>query len=663
VSDIQQDERSIPPGLACRRGRGVQDTMYATSLEFVIAVGRGALAIALLSLCGYGVSRLTGGEDGDSVSRLAMSLGIGTSTVAVCWLLSAVHRVLLWAALLLLLALSFRVLIGDVVKRPRRTHLVELCLALACTLGLLAWRIYQVRDLVFPPWVDSVHHAVIIRKMSETWQLPRYLSPYVQMPFFYHFAFHGVVSLFAEVARLSLPQAMIVMGQALQVGVGLSIYCLARVLWPTRPWAAVASALACLVAQMPAYYTAWGKYPLLTSMVLLPLAMAMTIDMIRDGGSSRRAMALGTLVAGTILAHSFVAFLLILFIGIALGNAASDYLLRRRVPAPARAPALRGTRAAGRGWRYVVGGTVLGMVMVLPWIRWVWAHAGRFVDVQVGKEALVSTTDQLSGYLTYLWELTGPNRNRLLFALALSGAGLAMRRPFLRPIALWLMALLLLANPWGVRVSPFSPDRALIVMFLPGCLLATEALRAVAGRLAQWDALGIDSGRARQGVAALVAVWALWGGLETRNLVPESTILASEADVKAMAWIQGHVSPDARFFIKLAPWPPYGYRGVDGGWWLLPMTGRHTLLPPALYGLGNSAQVEQTNEMARRASAIAGCGPQFWELVAQEGLTHVYFDAYRAGLLPRSFDDCPSVKRVYARDGIYVYQLLWPGQD
>jgi len=61
--------------------------------------------------------------------------------------------------------------------------------------------------------------------------------------------------------------------------------------------------------------------------------------------------------------------------------------------------------------------------------------------------------------------------------------------------------------------------------------------------------------------------------------------------------------------------------------------------------------------------SLGPCDTRFWELVTQEGLTHVYFDAHRAGLRPRSSDDCPSVKRVYAQDGIYVYQLLWPGQD
>ncbi len=95
ASDVRENRRRIPPELARRRGRVVQGTVCATSLEFTLAVGRGALDIALLSLCGYGVSRLTGEEAHDSASRLAMSLGIGISVVAYCWLLSAVHRVLL----------------------------------------------------------------------------------------------------------------------------------------------------------------------------------------------------------------------------------------------------------------------------------------------------------------------------------------------------------------------------------------------------------------------------------------------------------------------------------------------------------------------------------------------------------------------------------------
>ena len=106
ASDMRENGRCTPPELVRRRGRGVQETMCATSLEFALAVGRGALAIALLSLCGYGVSRLTGDEAHDSASRLAMSLGIGISVVACCWLLGAVHRVLLWTALLAVVALG-----------------------------------------------------------------------------------------------------------------------------------------------------------------------------------------------------------------------------------------------------------------------------------------------------------------------------------------------------------------------------------------------------------------------------------------------------------------------------------------------------------------------------------------------------------------------------
>ena len=622
--------------------------MCATSQDLLLAVGKGALAIALLGLCGYALSRLTWGEIHDTGSRLAASVGVGTSAVACSWLLTTIHPALLWATLLLLVLSSSGVLVWNLFEARRTRSAAALGPVLASTLGLLAWRLYQVRDLAFPAWVDSVHHAVVVRKMLQTWRLPRDLSPYLQMPFFYHFAFHGVTSLFAALARLSLPESMIVMGQALQVAAGLSVYCVARVLWQQRLWAAVAAALACFVAQMPAFYTAWGKYPLLTAMVLLPLAMSVTILMVRDSGPPRRMAALAVLVAGTILAHSFAALLLILFIGLAVAQAVVSRLARRRTPT------LRS------GWLFAAGGAALGILLTWPWIHRVWQHAGRFVRLKAGREVMVPSTTYFSGYLEYLWALTGPNRNRLLFALAFPGVGLAIRRAALRPVALWLIALLPLVSPWGLRVSPFSPDRVLIVLFLPACLLATEVLRTAAARLARWHVLGTDPRHAAGAVVVAIAAWAFAGGLETRNLVPRSAILASDADAKAMAWIESHVSPDARFFIELAPWPPYGYRGVDGAWWLLPITGRHALLPPALYGLGDSHQVERVNQMAEKASAVAGCGPQFWDLVLHERLTHVYFNTRRAFLRPRAFDGCPSIRRIYASDGVYIYQLLWP---
>jgi len=626
--------------------------MWGARLSLISAIGAGALAIALLGLCGYAWLRFTGTRDQDSISRLAASIGGGVSLIACCWLSSAAHPLLLWLALSLVLLASCGVLARDLLRGSRKEKVRAAALTLAATLALLAWRMYQVRHLAFPPWVDSVHHAVIVRKMTETWQLPKDLSPYLEMPFFYHFAFHGITSLFAAVTHLPLPQSMIVMGQVLQVGAGLSVYYLARVFWPQRLWAVVATVLACLVSQMPAYYTAWGKYPLLTAMVLLPLAMGVTVAMIRGGGSARKLVALAVLVAGTILAHSFAAFLLILFIGIALADAVVHWV--------GHAGGQHTTQDLRPGWLYVVGGAVLGVAMVSPWIERVWEHAGRFLHVQVGTQVLDPATTYFPGYLSYLWELSGPTRNRLFFTLALTGIGLAIRRPSLRPVSLWLVALLLLTNPWGLRLSPFSPDRVLIVLFLPACILATEALQAIARRLGRWHVLAMQPRRARQCVAAIVAAWAIWGGLQTRELVPQSAVLATESDAKAMAWVQTHTSPDARFFIRLAPWPPHGYRGMDGGWWLLPITGRHTLLPPALYGLGNSEQVRRTNQMAEGASSIAGCGPQFWDLVTREGLTHVYFSTDRSGLQPRSFDSCPCVERVYAHEGIYVYRLSWP---
>ena len=38
--------------------------------------------------------------------------------------------------------------------------------------ALVAWRLYQARSLALPAWVDSVHHALIVRKIMENGGIP-----------------------------------------------------------------------------------------------------------------------------------------------------------------------------------------------------------------------------------------------------------------------------------------------------------------------------------------------------------------------------------------------------------------------------------------------------------------------------------------------------------
>jgi hypothetical protein len=603
----------------------------------------GLLALAALALLGCPLAVLARPKDGDAGAILAGAPGMGAAAVACAWLISAYGDIRAWQTLGALALVAAGWAVWRLRRGIHRSGWVPAGLAVVGGMAVLAWRNGQVRGLAFPPWVDSVHHALVVRKMLELGQVPRDLAPYLPGPFFYHFAFHSLTASLVMITGAAIPHAMLSMGQVLQVGVAFSIYRLGWTLWGRRLWAAVAAVLVTFVAQMPAHYTAWGKYPLLTAMVLLPLAISLTLEIVRDGARPGRVFGLAIVVAGMITAHYFTALTLALF----LATAVIQAILENR----------RG--GSSRAWIGVLLGGGLGLALVALWIAWVWGNAGRFVAIQTGESFPAPDQAYYLGYLGYLWALTGPFRNRLLLALALPGLILALRRSALRGLGVWTLLLLALGSPWGWRLQPFSPDRVLIMLWLPAVLLTTETLAWLAGRLAQVGQFAKLPRMATGIVIAGVVVWCLWGASETSNLTSDRDVLATEADARALAWVQDNVPADARFFIGVTLWPPYGYRGTDGGWWLLPMTGRQTVLPPALYGLGDSREVERVNALAGRAAAISGCSEAFWDLVAEARLTHVYFNERQGTLQPRGFDGCPAIEKIYAADGVSIYRLLW----
>ena len=67
---------------------------------------------------------------------------------------------------------------------------------LLAILALTCWtRVSEIRDLALPNWVDSVHHALMIRVAAERGQAPLSLRPYLpvdQLP--YHWGYHVFVA-------------------------------------------------------------------------------------------------------------------------------------------------------------------------------------------------------------------------------------------------------------------------------------------------------------------------------------------------------------------------------------------------------------------------------------------------------------------------------------
>jgi hypothetical protein len=211
-----------------------------------------------------------------------------------------------------------------------------------------------------------------------------------------------------------------------------------------------------------------------------------------------------------------------------------------------------------------------------------------------------------------------------------------------------------------LRLGPFRPDHFAIVQFFPASLFLADLLFS-GGAALLLELRGI-AGRWLSVSMLLVAAGGLllWGLRETRSVVNSSTNFTNTADVAALEWVKTNTPPTARFFINTAAWQGKVYRGVDGGYWLVPYTGRSSLLPPSLYATGERAYLEQVNDWALRASQVKDCSPELWELVRAASLTHIYVRSGSGSLQPDALVNCPRLRQVYKRGGVFIYEVPGP---
>ncbi len=579
-------------------------------------------------------------RDNDFLQGLGDAVGLSVAITALLALAAFLLKVRLFgtavAGFYLLLAAA--TIAGCLWRWPSWRLSWGLAAGLALLAGLIAWRLYQARALVLPAWVNSLHHVLIVRKMLEYGGLPPDLQPYLPVAFYYHYAFHVITAAFAFLTGLSPDRAVLLFGQALNALVCVSIYRLVMAVWSDWRKAALAALLAGFFSQMPAYYLTWGRYTLLAGLLVLPLAMSAALDVSRHPARKENVARLAVLTAGVALAHYLALFILAIFLA-ALGlQHISTGLRERRFDRPL--------------WAAFSLGSLGGLALAGPWLLRVFQYSNQSTQVSLDLP-LGSAAQSTAAYAGYLWSLLGPRHN--YFLLLLGGVGLlfALRRPAARPLALWSALLVLLTLPWTLRLGPFRPDHFAIVLFLPAVLFAADLL-ASAG-----EALGQVGGRAWGGIAlaALALGLCLWGARETQDIVNPVTVFTDQADLDALNWIRDNTPPDARFFINTTPWQGSVYRGVDGGAWILPYTGRWSLVPTVFYGFGDAALVKQDSSLGAQASAITTCDAKFWKLVEETGIDYIYIKQGVGGLQAGGLAGCTQLSKEYDAGGVSIYRF------
>jgi hypothetical protein len=506
----------------------------------------------------------------------------------------------------------------------------------------LAWRLYQARDLLLPNWVDGQHHFLIVRTILEHGGLPDDLSPYLPVPFYYHYGFHITAALFTAISGLQIGQVMLVLGQALNACISLSVYALGKALWKDWRPAAAAALLVSFATRMPAYYLSWGRYTLTTGLVLLPLAMGMAMIVLRKPRRIVDIATLALLTAGVLLSHYFAGVLLALFIILlALG-----YLIAR----------LRKIKQALFHLSGLVLGALLGFLLAIPWLWRTLRFSTLRTNLSSNFVDSIGAILKDSGTGEYVWYLLGPESNHWLLLVAGIGLFLALilKRKWI-DFGVWSLTLAAFTLPGAITLAPFRADHFAIVLFLPVTLWAGWLFWQVGGWLATW--------LKRRWVIALVMVvlvgaWIAWDFPLNADIINPVTVLVTEDDLAALAWVQENIPQEARFLINTAHWLSGVYRGVDGGGWLLPYTGRWSIVPTVFYGFSPDAVYKQeVRGWGEQASTLTTCSDEFWALVDAAEVDWIYLREGVGSLKAEGLVGCEGIEGVYEGGGVRIYQI------
>jgi hypothetical protein len=593
----------------------------------------------VLILPGLAIQAWAKHEGQDFAEQLASCIGLSISITALLFLLTFYFQFQISNALLTV----FYLLCGLMCIAGWLHHKIKprWSREIPTTLGLLAvvlvLRFVQIEDLLLPAWVDSVHHVLITRLITETRSIPLSLEPYLPVPFSYYFGFHGIAALFSMISGLAPEKAVLILGQVLNACVPLAIYRLGRALWEQREKALIAALLVAFVSQMPAYYVTWGRYTLLTGMIILPITLAYFIEITNPPSRKGALVMLGLLFIGMILSHYFTGVLFGLFALIHLvlllvqreGNT-----IRRILSAAAPLAA--------------------ALVVLALWLLRAIRFSGYSLEASLEIPVTQAGWLAIREYGLYLIKLSGPLRNQLFLMLGFFGIIPLFRDARARSLAAWAILLLMLSLPVGIDLPHIRPDHMLIVLFLPASLSTGNLLVSIYSALRS----GFPAKRTLQVVfGILLAGYMIFGIIETRSILNPSTIFVTQSDLDAIEWVKKNLAGDARILTNATHWQSNVSRGVDGGYWLTPLAGIFTLPPPIVFNWGDPTYAGQLNALSNQVTSLTTCDATFEQVLADGQITHIYIRDGVGSLQSAELLSCTQLERIYHHEDVSIFSV------
>lgn len=523
--------------------------------------------------------------------------------------------------------------------RRWRPSALDLSLLAVLVIGLLA-RFLAARDLAFPAWVDSPHHAFILRVLEAQGRMPQTYDPLLpDAPFTYHFGYHVAALAFYWWSNLSLLESMLMLGNVLNGLMPLSVYAFVAMLTGRRRAGLFAAWFVAFVSLFPAYYLTWGRYTQLVGLLILAplLAVAWELVRIRPHGSVATSFwalvgLIALLAGGLVLTHYRILIFFLIFSLVAL--------------------------AAGRagGWRWLGAAALLTLLLSAPWL---WQLVEPWLLPAVSSADFLASPE---GYNDFPWAYFNSllERGWLVAAGLFAIWGLLRRERLVWGVVGWVAVTFALLNlgpgSWLVNNNSWA-----ISLFLPGAFLLGWGLDEVWSHGERWAGAGPGRLRRVLGAVTLLALAVLLGAVSALGLraqlavVNPQTVLADLDDRAALEWVAQNIPAEAVFANNAWNWQLGTWAGSDGGTWLWPWLGLRTTTPPLdyIYDPALAKQVVEFNQ--HLANLSEANSPEALALFRAGGVTHIFIGARGGTLKPEMFVDSPHYRLLYSNGAAWVF--------
>ena len=431
---------------------------------------------------------------------------------------------------------------------------------LLAILGIsLFLRLAFVSGAILPLYSDSAQHYRIIKDMLGNPESSTATSPFKwPAPAYYHLGFHLLAAFITSLTNTEIARTMLVLGQMMVAVTPLSIFFIVKHESASNSAGVFAVLLATFGWYMPAYAANWGKYPALSSLMLIQFVLSLTYLAVQNGRSlsRRKIWALYAMLASGIVISGLVHTRSLIVIGIA------------------------GLAWVIAGWWYklpslprviVFSLTLIGLVLEIVFVQ-TQDMIHLLLDPYGVKGLLVTS---LILFLSIFAQKTYP---QLTFAT--------------------IVAIGLLIYAIFIAMPPFIPgyfnltllDRPFVEMtlYLPLSLIGGLGLAGLQQylRLAQ-ERSGNFRFSWSNSASVLCISLLLINALSQYELYPsDCCAIAGADDVLAIDWIDKNLPADARILISavdlivLASGTAQGYLSGDAGAWIAPLTDRVTVPRP-----------------------------------------------------------------------------------